>query len=64
MRCHGATQRETEGSSDGERDERFQEMLQLIIPEVRRRHSTYSEERLFETAIHIAAYRLRKEREQ
>jgi hypothetical protein len=46
---------------DAERNERFQQMLQEVLPEVRRRHPAYSDERVFVTAVHLAAYRLWKD---
>lgn len=33
-------------------------MLQELLPEVRLRHPGYSDERVFVTAVHLAAYRL------
>lgn len=44
-----------------EQNERFQKVLQEILPEVRRRHAGYSDERVFLTAVHLAAYRLWKD---
>jgi hypothetical protein len=44
--------------SSAERNERFQTILQQLLPEVRGRHTSYSDERVFETAVHLAAYRL------
>jgi hypothetical protein len=35
--------------------------LQEVLPEVRGRHAGYSEERVFMTAVHLAAYRLWKD---
>jgi hypothetical protein len=43
-------------------DERFQTLLESLLPEVRRRHASYSDERVFETAVFLAAYRLSEER--
>lgn len=46
---------------DAERNERFQRVLEEVLPEVRRRHAGYSDERVFVTAVHLAAYRLWKD---
>lgn len=49
------------GRDDTERNERFQAVLLEILPEVRRRHPGYSDERVFVTAINLAVYRLWKD---
>jgi hypothetical protein len=54
-------ERGTPSRRDAERNERFQQVLQELLPEVRRRHTGYSDERVFVTAVHLAAYRLWKD---
>jgi hypothetical protein len=55
---HTSTERDEALDAPSERDEQFQALLQALLPEVRRRHAGYTDERLFETAIHLAAYRM------
>jgi hypothetical protein len=54
-------ERGTPSRRDAERNARFQQVLQELLPEVRRRHTGYSDERVFVTAVHLAAYRLWKD---
>ena len=58
MAFQTSTEPEEGRDAHAERNERFQETLQALLPEVRRRHASYSEDRVFETAVHLAAYRL------
>lgn len=55
MMCSCAEQ----AATSEEQNEHFQWILRQVLPEVRRRHPGYSDERVFETAVHLAAYRLR-----
>lgn len=61
MSIRSAVERGAPGRQDAEQNERFQKVLQEILPEVRRRHAGYSDERVFLTAVHLAAYRLWKD---
>jgi len=54
-------ERGAQSADSGERNERFQQVLHEILPEVRTRHSGYSDEKVFVTAVHLAAYRLWKD---
>lgn len=58
MASHTSMEGDAAHDLQSERDERFQALIQELLPEVRRRHARYSEERVFETAIHLAAYRM------
>jgi hypothetical protein len=58
LRVHSSIEHALKGDGSADRNERFQTILQQLLPEVRGRHTSYSDERVFETAVHLAAYRL------
>jgi hypothetical protein len=58
LRVHTSIEYALKSDGSADRNERFQTILQQLLPEVRGRHASYSDERVFETAVHLAAYRL------